>query len=48
MRNIQQSCTAIPPHMLRHLAEHDESREKVTATLRQDGADRGTPLSSAH
>jgi len=37
MRNIHhQTCTVIPPHMLRHVAEHgdDEAREKVTATLR--------------
>ena len=37
MRNIQhQSCTVIPRHMLEHVAKHgdDESREKVTATLR--------------
>jgi Zn-dependent metalloprotease len=36
MRNIHQSCTVIPLHMLRHLAEHgnDEAREQVTATLR--------------
>ena len=36
MRNIHQSCTAIPPHILRHVAEHgdDEAREKVIATLR--------------
>jgi Zn-dependent metalloprotease len=37
MRNIHhQSCTVIPPHILRHVAEHgdDEAREHVTATLR--------------
>ena len=37
MRNIQhQSCTVIPPHILRHVADHgdDKAREQVTATLR--------------
>jgi Zn-dependent metalloprotease len=37
MRTIQhnQSCTVIPPHIMRHVAEHgdDETREKVTATM---------------
>jgi Zn-dependent metalloprotease len=37
MRNIpHQTCTVIPPHILRHLAEHgdDDARESVAATLR--------------
>lgn len=38
MRNIHhQACTAIPPHMLRHLARHGDhdARVNVSATLRQ-------------
>src|ERR1019366_5863850 len=38
MQNIHhQACTAIPPHMLRHLARHGDhdARVNVSATLRQ-------------
>jgi Zn-dependent metalloprotease len=38
MRNIHhQACTVIPPHILRHVAEHgdDDARKNVAATLRE-------------
>src|SRR5436305_7363941 len=52
MSNIHQSCTAIPLHMLRYLAEHgdDETRKKVTATMRHTAriaGDRSQPLIAA-